>query len=130
MNNKNLKEEFKKKRNNYLLGLCLLAAIGGCLNAFLYDRDRLVYTLGILNTLGAIILIYLWIIYDAKFRSYRIPQYIKYIIVLIGLIGVPMYFWRTRNTKDFWINIGGLWLFAVHSIIYSISANMIAQIFI
>lgn len=131
MNNENVKEEkFKKKRNNYLLLLGLWAAIGGCLNAWFYDSDRLVYTLGILNSLGAIALIYFWIIYDAKSRSYRIPQLVKYLIILLSIVGVPIYFWQTRNIKDFCLNIGGLWLFAFHSVIYSIFAYIVARVFI
>ena len=121
-------DSIKNKRNNSLYILGLLAAIGGCLNAIFYDNNNILSLIGIIMPLLAIAAIYFWLIYDAKLRSYRIPKYVKFIIILFGIIGLPIYFWQTRNIKDFIINIGGLWLFLYYYLIYSIAIYLTAII--
>lgn|GEM_PF-3059867 len=122
--------KFKRKRNNYLVLLGLLAAIAGCLTASLSEQDQLVSAIGIISTLGAIILIYLWIIHDAKIYNYPIPKYLKILIILLPFLGLPIYFWQTRNITNFCLNIGGFWLVAFYNIIYLLVAYAIALLFL
>jgi hypothetical protein len=113
---KNLK--YKRNRTLFLLGL--LGIISGFSNAVLYNQPQLLEYSSIVASLIAIAIIYYWIIYDAKVRNYRIPKYLKYLIILFSIVGVPIYFWQTRSFKNFFLNLGGLWLFAFFSFIYSI----------
>ena len=131
MNSKNIGvKEIKQQRNNCLLLLGLLGAIAGCLNAFLYDLDRLSNAVGIASTFGAVVLILLWIIYDAKIQNFRLPLYLKIVIILLPFIGLPIYFWQTRSFANFCLNIGGFWLAAFYRIIYLIAAYAIANLFL
>ena len=121
MNNKNLdlaKIEQKRKTSLSLLGIA--AGISGCIDAFTENNGLVISILRILMSFVAIAIIYYWIIYDAKLHDYRIPKYLKYIIILFAIVGVPIYFWQTRNFKDFCYNIAGLWLFFYYGIIYYI----------
>lgn len=127
---KNAVKKLKRKRNSYLLLLGLLGAIAGCLTAILaYSQSVLLSAVQIVCNLGAIILIYLWIINDARIHNYHVPQYLKILIILLPFFGLPVYFWQTRNGADFWINIGGLWLGAFYTIIYLIFTYAIALLF-
>ena len=122
-------DSIKNKRNNSLYILGFLAAVGGCLNAIFYDNDNILSLIAIVMPLLAIASVYFWIIYDARLRNYRIPKYVKFIIILFGIIGVPIYFWQTRNVKGFIINIGGLWLFIYYYLIYYIAIYITATLF-
>lgn len=127
MNSKDIDtEKNKSKRHQSLLLLGITAAITGIINSLTENNDLLISLVRLLMPLLAIATIYYWIIYDARLRSYRIPKYTKYIIILFGLIGVPIYFWQTRSLKDFWLNLAGLWLFIYYCFIYYISVVITA----
>ncbi len=116
---KNAVRKYKQKRNNYLLLLGILAAIAGLFTAILaYYQSTLLPSARIVFTFAAVISIYLWIVYDAKIHNYSTPQYLKILIILLPFLGLPIYFWHTRNFTNFLINIGGLWLGAFYNIIY------------
>ncbi len=119
MNQSNLASASNVKKRNLVLGLIGTAGtVNGFLTACFYSRQNVVNIIEICFALIAICLIYFWIYYDAKARSFRNPKLIRYLIIFIGIIGVPIYFWRTRSWKNFCLNLGGLWLFMVYSLIY------------
>ena len=120
MNDKNIEFETIKKRNLSLLSLAIVAALTGFIDAFSNNSGLAISILRLLMPLIAIVTIYSWIIFDAKLLNYRLPKYVKYIIILFGIIGVPIYFWQTRNLKKFCLNLGGLWMFIYYFIIYYI----------
>lgn len=39
-------------------------------------------------------------------------------IVVIGIGGVPAYFWKTRTRKAFFISLGGLFIYIIPAITY------------
>ena len=110
--------KIKNKRNLTLFWLGIAALITGFINAFTNNIGLPITMVRLLMPLVAIAIIYYWIIYDARLRNYRIPKYVKYIIILFGIIGVPIYFWQTRNFFQFCLNIGGFWLFIYYLLIY------------
>ena len=119
MNQRNLASASNLKKRNLVLGLISTAgALNGFLTACFYGKQNLVNFVEICFALIAICLIYFWIYYDAQARSFRNPKLIRYLIILIGIIGVPIYFWKTRNFNNFCLNLGGLWLFFAYSLIY------------
>lgn len=119
MNNKDLDlTKVKSKRDMFLLWLGIAAAATGLVDAFANNSKLPIDIISIAISIVAIIIIYCWVIYDAKLRNYRIPKYIKYIVILFSIIGVPIYFWQTRSFKDFCLNFAGLWLFIYHYFIY------------
>ena len=119
MNDKNLAlNRIKNKRNRALFLLAGIAAIAGFTDAFGNNEGWLISTIRLLLPLVAIITIYYWLTLDARLLNYRIPKYIKYIIILFGIIGIPIYFWQTRKFKDFCFNLGGLWLYIFYLLIY------------
>ncbi|MCC0179483.1 hypothetical protein I4641_21215 [Waterburya agarophytonicola K14] len=122
-------EKIEQKRNKTLLFLGLLGVASGFIDALLYDNQKLLEISSIVSSLIAIALIYFWIIYDAKIHRYRIPKYIKYLVILFSVIGVPIYFWKTRKFSNFILNIGGLWLFAFYGLLYLLSAYITGSIF-
>ncbi len=127
MNNNNLDlKKIENKRNRYLFLLGIAAAMAGSINTFTNNNGSLITIFRLLISLIAISIIYFWIIYDAKIRNYHIPKYIKYTIILFGIIGVPIYFWRSRSFKSFCLNLAGLWLFIYYFVIYYIFAVITA----
>jgi len=121
-------KETRSKRNITLFSLGTLAVFSGFSEALLYSNELLLKYSAIITSLIAIAIIYFWIIYDAKLHKYRIPKYIKYTVILFSIIGIPIYFWQTRNLKNFVLNIGGLWLFAFYRLLYLISAYITGSI--
>ena len=127
MNNKTIDTENNKhKRNKSLLLLGITAAITGIINSFTENNGLVISFIRLLLPLIAIAIVYFWIIYDAKMHQYSIPKYIKYIIILFGVIGIPIYFWKTRNFKDFCLNFAGLWLFIYYYFVFYIFAVITA----
>lgn len=111
----------KLKRDRCLVWLGIIAVIGGILDPF---GDR-VAAFQFISFLIAIALFYCWIIYDGRMRGFTIPKYVKYIIALFGVIGIPIYFWQTRSFRQFCLQLGGLWLFIFHYIFYYVSATAV-----
>ncbi len=130
MNQRNLAAATNLKKRNLVLGLIGTAgALNGFLTACFYGKQNLVNFVEICFALIAICLIYFWIYYDAQARSFKNPKLIRYLIILIGIIGVPVYFWKTRSLKNFCLNLGGLWLFMGYSLIYYGSFFVAALVF-
>lgn len=110
-----------EKRKLFLVLLGIAGLLNGGFTAYFYSQESLVSIVGICFSLIAISLIYFWIYHDSRARNYKTPKLTRYLIILIGIIGVPIYFWQTRNLKDFCLNLGGLWLFLFYSIAYYVS---------
>jgi len=50
--------------------------------------------------LTSITLIYFWCRFDAAARSVSLPTWNQVLIIAVALIGVPVYFFRTRSRRD------------------------------
>ena len=119
----------KKRRDRTLLFFGLSAIVAGYLTVLFAQQENLLNLLSILMSISSICLLYYWVIYDARLRNYRIPKWIKYLIILITIIGLPIYFWRTRSIKDFCLNIGGYWLIVFYSFCYLAAAYLTTILF-
>lgn len=89
----------KKAKRQCLLGLLGLAAIVGVLDQVLVDDrsyDRLLTT-G--SAVIAVVLIAAWCHYDSWQRSYTIGTPLRFLILLLAAIGVPVYLLRTRGWR-------------------------------
>jgi hypothetical protein len=45
-------------------------------------------------------LVFFWCKFDAQERNASLPRWNRVLIVVIAIIGVPIYFFRTRSTRD------------------------------
>ena len=97
----------KQNRNLALLCLCLIQIIFGVCAVFILIKY--IDTLGFISSILSLIMLYCWCHFDAQLRNFRISS-IRAWIVLFAIIGIPLYFWKTRNRRQFLLNIGGLWL--------------------
>ena len=127
MNEQNLdRAKMKQKRKTALFWLGIAAGVSGCIDAFTEHDGLIISIVRLLMSLIAIAIIYYWIVYDAKLYDYRIPKYLKYIIILFAIVGIPLYFWQTRSFKAFCYNLAGIWLFIYYGFIYYICAVIMA----
>ena len=92
MNDESLELRITRKRNQSLFLLAIVAAITGFIDAFSNNNGWVISIFRLVMPLIAIATIYSWIIFDAKLLNYHLPKYIKYIIILFGIVGVPVYF--------------------------------------
>lgn len=122
-----LYKKAKQNRNLTLLCMCLINIIHGFYGFYIVFVS--IQDVSILNYYGSIlnlIPLYFWCHFDAQLRNFRISS-VRVWIVLFAIIGVPLYFWRTRNRRRFFLNIGGLWLFLL-PIFLSFAAFFLASI--
>ncbi|MEL6580116.1 MAG: hypothetical protein AAFQ14_10205 [Cyanobacteria bacterium J06621_12] len=122
-NNLNLAQHTKKR--SFFFALIILAgAANGLLIACFQGQEAAISIVNILCNLMAIAGIYLWVYHDAKIHNFKISTVVKYLVILVGIIGIPIYFWRSRSSKDFWFNLGGLWLFIIYSIAFDLVCRL------
>jgi hypothetical protein len=98
----------KQNRNLALLCLCLIQIVLGVCDGFI--PTKYIDTLGFILSILSLIMIYSWCHFDAQLRNFSISS-TRVWIILFTIIGIPLYFWKTRNRRQFLLNIGGFWLF-------------------
>jgi hypothetical protein len=98
----------KRNRNLALLFLCLIEIVFGVCTVFIPIKD--IDTLSFVSSMLSLFMLYSWCHFDAQLRNFRISS-LRVWIILFAIIVIPLYFWKTRNRRQFLLNIGGLWLF-------------------
>src|SRR3954468_7726173 len=90
----------------------------GGLDVILYDFKNLAPLVNLGSALTNGYLLIFWCTQDARFRSFLLTGGTKVRIFLIGLWGVPVYFWKSRSAPEFFRQACGLWLFALIVVAY------------
>ena len=73
--------------------------------------------LGIVFTLLAVSGVYAWCFFDSVEQKYRIPVYLRFLIILLCAIGLPLYFIKTRGVRGLISSALALLFFALLSAI-------------
>jgi hypothetical protein len=113
-------EKWQRRRQIILVVLLVGGAVWGAADLLLYDRGFLSKLVSIGGTLLAAIAVMLWCVYDGRIRGFHISGMWKWNIVLIGIVGVPYYFWQSRPHRECLRSVFGLFLFAAVAAPYSI----------
>jgi predicted neutral ceramidase superfamily lipid hydrolase len=79
--------------------------------AFYHDSlvSRLIDGFGIIFVCLAISL---WSRYDSQIRAFVLTIGLRLLILLVGIVGVPLYFWQSRSRRDCVRSFFGLYLYA------------------
>lgn len=110
--------EHQNKRRIFLLLTLLTGGLNGLL-IFLFQANRGASEIvNLVCAILSVVWLYLWIYHDAKLRNFKISKTVKYLIILVALIGVPIYFWRSHSHREFWFNLAGLWLFVIYAVAF------------
>src|SRR5262245_40181770 len=86
------------KRSIALWAFLLSAALGGAADLFFYYTSWSQWSC-LVSTVVEVLLIYTWCHYDAVLYKQLIPRSLKFYIVLLAIIGVPMYLVRSRGWR-------------------------------
>ena len=98
----------RKKRSIFFALTIFTGGLNGLLIAYFNEGNNISDIINICCALFSLAWLYLWICHDAQIRNFRISKTVKYLIILVALVGVPIYFWRSRSSREFWFNLGGL----------------------
>jgi len=89
--------EIAEAKRSRLIGLLGISAACG-----VFAESHLGEFFFFAGTIGSLLLIVSWCQLDARERGYRIPRLLMVMIVLIGVIGVPVFLIRTRGMRGIW----------------------------
>ena len=104
--------KWQKRRQMMMVLLLVGGAVWGSLDLLFYDHGFLSKLVSFACTLLLGIAVMLWCVYDGHIRSFHVSGTWRWLIVLLGLIGVPYYFWHSRSHRECCRNVFGLFLFA------------------
>lgn len=111
----------KQNRNLTFLWLCLINVLSGVCEV-LIPRNY-IDILNFISSILSLIMLYYWCHFDAQLHNFRISS-IRVLIILFAIIGIPLYFWKTRTRKQFLLNIGGLWLFLLPVVLSLVAVSL------
>ena len=84
----------------------------GAADLLFYDLAFLAIFPSIAWALLLCFVILFWCVYDARIRDFHISEVLKMLIILMALVAVPYYFWRSRSLREFCRSAFGLPLLA------------------
>ena len=102
----------QRRRQIILAALLIGGAAWGAVDLLLYDRGFLSKLVSIGCALSLAIAVMLWCVYDGRMRGFHVTALWKWLIVLMGIVGVPYYFWQSRPHRECLRSFFGLFLFA------------------
>ena len=105
--------------------LLLIASqiVFGILDVIFYYQKEFLFVFLVVSVLINVILILLWCSFDSGVRRRRLGLRFNegFLIVLLGIIGIPAYFWKTRTRREFFISLAGLFLYIIPAIAYHLT---------
>ena len=104
-----------------LVILLVGGAVWGAADLLLYDRGFLSSLVSFACGLPLAVAVMLWCVYDGRIRGFHVSRVWKWLIVLMGIVGVPYYFWQSRSHRECFRSIFGLFLFAAVAVPYYVS---------
>ena len=119
-NAKLLTKQYVLYRRLTFILLITFQIVFATLDVIFYYQKRFLFYSFTVNVFTYLILVLLWCSFDSGVRRGRlgIRSAEGCLIVLFGIIGIPAYFWRTRTPKEFFISLGGLFLYIIPTITY------------
>jgi hypothetical protein len=102
---------WRSRRRASLVFLFVGGAVWGAADLLLYDRGFLGKLVSIGFTLLFAIAVMLWCVYDGRLRGFQVTTIWKWFIVLLGIVGVPYFFWQSRPHRECLRSVFGLFLF-------------------
>ena len=88
----------------------------GVLDVIFYQQKQFRGFSLIVSSLILIVLLLLWCSFDSAVRRRRFRFTEGLLIVIFGLVGIPAYFWKTRTRQEFFISLGGLFLYIIPAV--------------
>jgi hypothetical protein len=110
--------KWQKQRQMMLALLLVGGAIWGSLDLLLYGRGFLGRLVSYVCALPIAVAMMLWCVYDGRIRGFHVSGIWRWLIVLIGIVGVPFYFWQSRSHRECFRGVFGLFLFAAVAVPY------------
>jgi len=96
---KDVGEPKQSRHKVYVLAAMLASAfVSGALTTVFYDDS------GILEVVAGLFFAFLtviWCVYDARERDFRFGVALKLAVFLVLIVGLPIYFFRTRGFRGF-----------------------------
>ena len=105
-------EKWQRRRQMLLVLLLVGGAVWGAADLLLYDRGFLSRLVSIACAVLLAIAVMLWCVYDGRIRGFHVSGLWRWLIVLMGIVGVPYYFWQSRSRRECCRSVFGLFLFA------------------
>jgi hypothetical protein len=105
-------EKWQKRRRIMLVLLLVGGAFWGAADLLLYDRGFLSRFVSFACALPLAVAVMPWCVYDGRIRGFHVSGTWRWLIVLMGIVGVPYYFWQSRPHRECLRSIFGLFLFA------------------
>ncbi len=93
------------------MALVVLAAVLGGVDVLIHESTSAEKAITIGSALLMLSFVFTWLYYDSLEHHYRIGMLLGLCIILLGGIGIPVYFFRTRGLRGF-ISLGLALLFS------------------
>ena len=119
-------EDFSKAKRRRLIWILALAVVAGIASEVFTDAER---ELLVLEAIGFAALVASWCSVDARERGDRIGKLQFIAIILIPIIGLPVYLFRTRGLRGF-VSILLAMLFYALLVGVQVCISLIANLFI
>lgn len=89
----------RRQKNMLLVALLAFTAISSAMWVFVPDgspNERLLY---VAQSFGTVLLVLLWCHVDSSQRSYRLSKKLSILIVLVAVVGLPIYLLKSRGRR-------------------------------
>lgn len=96
-----------------LLGLVLLSAASGVVSGGASPESTLAVVNALVGVVLALVLVLLWLRFDAQQHDFRLRAGMILLIIVLGIVGIPLYLISSRGAKGGLIAIaltGGFFL--------------------
>jgi hypothetical protein len=101
----------KKAKRLCLLGLLILAAVGGVLDEVVPSSRNFDRLSTVVSSVIGVLLVFMWCHYDSWQRSCAIGKPLRLLIIFVAFVGVPVYLLRTRGFRGLLsVVLGGVFL--------------------
>ena len=117
-NAKLLTKQYKFYRRLTFILLITSQIVFGILDVIFYYKKGFLFFSFLVSVFTYLILVPLWCKFDSSVQKRRFRSTEGFSIIVIGIIGIPAYFWRTRTRKEFFISLGGLFLYIIPATTY------------
>ncbi len=118
-----LTKRYESYRRLTFLLLITSQIVFGILDVIFYYQKEVLFFFLIVSVFISVILILLWCSFDSGVRRQRLGLRFNegFLIILFGIVGIPTYFWKTRTRREFFISLGGLFLYIIPAIAYHLT---------
>ena len=114
----------QNKRNRALafVAIILLEVVSAILNTIYHSDAKFLLFSVVITTICYVWLLLEYCRFDSRTRRYRFKFRDGIWIVMFAIIGVPLYFWRSRSRSEFFKHVGGLYLVTMPTVIQYVTS--------